>query len=634
MIKFTGTSALQAHPVNEFGAIIDGAAIANILGGGTESMVKVIGTSSLQFHPVDEQGNIIDATAIANEISGSLPSGKPTLPQNTIYVRTDGNNSNDGFSDSPSGAVQNIQGAIAVLKQYRGLPLVIISLGTSTAIAPIFWDDTAETLELGDNYNEIRISGQGIGSTYLEAGSGGFLFLDGSNTPQRLKIFLRNFSFTSGSASQITFNDHLFLEFQGVDFENTGVRFTADDFSRLDIQVSCNFAAHTYTSGFFVRLNSNSYLDLRDLLNNLTFDGSSTVFEILENSYGRTNIISATVNSSLYEVEEGSCLNSNGVIYTFDDTIANLGVTNFQEAIEAVKLIGKPLAPSTTITLDGSTGDDNNDGLTGAIATLPRLEEVLETYNWAGATVFANINNLTLSSNGSLSGTGITGIQSLFITGSAFIVDSAASFSLASFKQFLLVRLNNIELDTGEISVTDCSTVLLNSVSTRNHTGGTQRIIEANLVERLVVEVDQVEDVNCASVIYTYNTGSVELENDSGTFSNITVGGAFLTVLGDLSQEVRISVLSPAISVTGKAFAISAEHCSFTEFFPAASVTGTVTSTFSLTSIVNGKLNFTKGSFDDNAGALTGGLTTGDFYTTTGLGANPLNVAGIVMQVQ
>ena len=39
-------------------------------------------------------------------------------------------------------------------------------------------------------------------------------------------------------------------------------------------------------------------------------------------------------------------------------------------------------------------------------------------------------------------------------------------------------------------------------------------------------------------------------------------------------------------------------------------------------------------SFDDDADAGTGGLTTGDFYQTTGLGSAPLNAAGIVMLKQ
>ncbi len=100
MIKFTGTSALQAHPVNEFGAIIDGAAIANILGGGTESMTKFIGTSALQYHPVDEQGNIIDATAIANAVNGSLSinSKQPAPSTSFILDSTGGDDENNGFT--------------------------------------------------------------------------------------------------------------------------------------------------------------------------------------------------------------------------------------------------------------------------------------------------------------------------------------------------------------------------------------------------------------------------------------------------------------------------------------------------------------------------------------------------------
>jgi hypothetical protein len=39
-------------------------------------------------------------------------------------------------------------------------------------------------------------------------------------------------------------------------------------------------------------------------------------------------------------------------------------------------------------------------------------------------------------------------------------------------------------------------------------------------------------------------------------------------------------------------------------------------------------------AYDDNAAALLGGLSTGQLYQTTGAGAAPLNVAGIVMIVQ
>ena len=60
---------------------------------------------------------------------------------------------------------------------------------------------------------------------------------------------------------------------------------------------------------------------------------------------------------------------------------------------------------------------------------------------------------------------------------------------------------------------------------------------------------------------------------------------------------------------------------------------------------INPTKNFTVGSvvsvvlstlpqYDDNAAALLGGLGVGEQYQTTGLGAAPLNVAGIVMIVQ
>jgi hypothetical protein len=39
-------------------------------------------------------------------------------------------------------------------------------------------------------------------------------------------------------------------------------------------------------------------------------------------------------------------------------------------------------------------------------------------------------------------------------------------------------------------------------------------------------------------------------------------------------------------------------------------------------------------AYDDNAAALLGGLSAGQLYQTTGAGAAPLNVAGIVMIVQ
>ncbi len=38
--------------------------------------------------------------------------------------------------------------------------------------------------------------------------------------------------------------------------------------------------------------------------------------------------------------------------------------------------------------------------------------------------------------------------------------------------------------------------------------------------------------------------------------------------------------------------------------------------------------------YDDNAAAVAAGLGTGQIYQTTGLGAAPLNAAGIVMIVQ
>lgn len=57
------------------------------------------------------------------------------------------------------------------------------------------------------------------------------------------------------------------------------------------------------------------------------------------------------------------------------------------------------------------------------------------------------------------------------------------------------------------------------------------------------------------------------------------------------------------------------------------------TKNFTVSSVVNSVLS-TLPSYDDNASAITAGLSPGQVFQTTGAGANPLNVAGIVMIVQ
>lgn len=56
------------------------------------------------------------------------------------------------------------------------------------------------------------------------------------------------------------------------------------------------------------------------------------------------------------------------------------------------------------------------------------------------------------------------------------------------------------------------------------------------------------------------------------------------------------------------------------------------TSVFTLDNL--GQMNALLPAFDDDTAAGIGGLVLGDIYQTTGNGANPLNVAGIVMVKQ
>ena len=57
------------------------------------------------------------------------------------------------------------------------------------------------------------------------------------------------------------------------------------------------------------------------------------------------------------------------------------------------------------------------------------------------------------------------------------------------------------------------------------------------------------------------------------------------------------------------------------------------TKNFTVESVVNVVLSSLP-QYDDNAAAVAAGLGTGQQYQTSGLGAAPLNVAGIVMIVQ
>tara|TARA_R100000742_G_C4181176_1_gene16256 strand:+ start:53 stop:325 length:273 start_codon:yes stop_codon:yes gene_type:complete len=57
------------------------------------------------------------------------------------------------------------------------------------------------------------------------------------------------------------------------------------------------------------------------------------------------------------------------------------------------------------------------------------------------------------------------------------------------------------------------------------------------------------------------------------------------------------------------------------------------TKNFTIDSVVSVVLSALP-KYDDNADAIAGGLSAGQQYQTSGLGAAPLNVAGIVMIVQ
>ena len=150
MVEFIGTSAIQAHPVNEFGSIIDGDAIANILNGGTKSMVKIIGTSSLQFHPVDEQGNIIDETAIANAISGLFPVGieraGEIVNSSQTFVIDTVNDFNGDYQVNVAGVIFDIFPTGSTNSPQIGQRITISNSGTQTATVRIVDGVSSTTL--------------------------------------------------------------------------------------------------------------------------------------------------------------------------------------------------------------------------------------------------------------------------------------------------------------------------------------------------------------------------------------------------------------------------------------------------------------------------------------------------------
>lgn len=369
MIKFFGTSAIQAHPVNEFGAIIDGEAIANILSGGTESMVKFTGTSALQYHPIDEFGNIIDATAIANGISGLISGG------------------------------------------------------------------------------------------------------------------------------------------------------------------------------------------------------------------------------------------------------------------------GKTEAPGTIIRVNGATGNDANDGFIDEIATLARAYEVLQEFDFRGQNINLLVSNLTLTSFETWSFSNITGINALNIAGSSAIIGSGGRWALESFFNLTILIISGFSLDQGLISLFGGNDASLSNLNIINHASGIP--VSISNLNSAIVEINDINNLNCTSVIDFGSTPILEIQTTFGGLKGTVTTTSFLRITGNRCQEIKIDdfVVGP-INVTGQAFSSSSEFISIDQDSDTNTIIGTLASTFTTTTIFNGKQQFIQGIFDDNADALTGGLTAGDFYITTGLGANPLNVAGIVMQVQ
>lgn len=284
----------------------------------------------------------------------------------------------------------------------------------------------------------------------------------------------------------------------------------------------------------------------------------------------------------------------------------------------------KPPAPSTVIQINGTSGDDDNDGFTGAIQTFARLQEILNSYDWEDNAVIVDITgNYTSNEELDLSGEACTNLPSLLFnqlsTGVLTLTNNC------SFSNFNTLIIRDITLDSaGTVALTNIDRLITTDINV-NTGSTTSSKISVDYCGEIELNFGTVNNpIDSTRLIDAEYTDYVKV--DVNTFTTVIFTDALIR-----AEKVREVEFDAGIaSYSGSPInALASPNIVLNSI-----IGGTIPNIFPNNYTLDGVLTVTLQAFDDDAAAGTGGLTTGELYQTTGSGAAPLNAAGIVMVKQ
>lgn len=328
--------------------------------------------------------------------------------------------------------------------------------------------------------------------------------------------------------------------------------------------------------------------------------------------------------------------------YVYDTAAQGFGTVGSGSAPSLPGASSEPLPIAATEYFVRQDGNDNNTGLedsaSDAFATvdkaLANLKDLIgqnqDVTIWLGDSGQFTPHEIGITQNG-YDGYGEITIRSVNGKASCFI---RGTFGLVIFNGFSGLNINDVTI------VNTTNGILVNQ---------TIGILQNSTVEdECFFTADDNSIFNIATTVFNGSYAPAVVLFRAQERSNISIGGtstfniSFL-ITGTLLQAKTYSRIDLDASVTGlDCKTIDVEDHSIIDVSAIASDANNLPDEIDNTSFViytgNNRVvgfpDFTEGSFDDDTDAGNGGLLPGQFYTTTGNGAAPLNAPGIVVQKQ
>lgn len=250
----------------------------------------------------------------------------------------------------------------------------------------------------------------------------------------------------------------------------------------------------------------------------------------------------------------------NASLTPFDDSTANLGAVNVQEAIESVEALATATPPSHSIFLDGTGGDDSNDGFTAPVQTANRLIEIINFYQWFDPSL--NVSLINVTSPLPLRGIVATGVDEIVISSNAtpfntFLVINECnipitiqSFVVQGIGSFILQNLKSVTFGSGMSfqsgfinPVINCSNVERVALNNPNLTGSfNNTFLRVSDALNVFFSSGVFNSVSLTTLIQLTRVQSLTLDNGSGAIT-----GSLL----DASLSPYITIVEQSWTTTG-----------------------------------------------------------------------------------